>query len=131
MHFSTHTNNLIRSVRESLQGDRQSIVNGMGYALLRAADLFRTDEFNFWLKQLETIDAVDLPMTRYGLREAQATMDKCSATRATVRSDLGYVSELLFTYCDGDDLDFAQFDNHYYYHKPSKTVFKMSGLGIT
>lgn len=130
MHFNTHQMKLIESIEITLSKSKNEIIGDFIEILQRANDIFKTDDFNFWLIQLEQTTNKEIPMTHYGISEAKrAILSMRSLNRVQLRFTINDICEMLFTYCDEDDMCDMQGNFYYYIDISSGIVFKESQFG--
>ncbi|MDP5152071.1 hypothetical protein [Rheinheimera baltica] len=70
MNFSSHQNNLIDKIELALGKDKKSLINDFKPILNQAKSLYKTSEFDFWLKTIGEVNLDELPVTIYGHNEA-------------------------------------------------------------
>ena len=130
MDFATHLQKLIESVIVALDKDRRGLVGDFREILSRSRSLFRSDEFDFWLHELGTVELTELPMTHYGLGEAKSRAKGLKPRdRGMVRRAILDICEYVFTYSHPDDICPLQSDYHYYVRTPDQAMYKQSELG--
>ncbi len=131
MDFRTHKTKIIESVETALSKGKEGIVGDFKHILGKANSLFKTNDFDFWLQQIDQIDLKELPITHYGISEAKRDLSSLKdCDRHQLCSSIQSICELIFTFCDEDDQCEMQGDFHYYFHKSSSTVFKESVFGV-
>jgi hypothetical protein len=132
MNFITHKQRLIDSIKIILVKPKADIIQGIKPILTNAKNLFKSKQYDFWLKQLGTIPIEEIPITHYGLDAAKRSLKNTdNLTRNSLDSTIIYICEKLFSYCSEEDMCAMQSDYHYYYYIPESRVFKVSTLGMS
>ena len=129
MKFSTHTMKLLESMNVALSKNKRGMILDFKEILGKARWLFKTERYDFWLKQIGEIDIDEIPMTHYGLSEAKRSLKYEQINRKTLEYMVADICEDLFAYSREDDMCECQADFHYYFYMPTGTVYKESGLG--
>ena len=131
MNFSTHVQNLITSISQCLTQDKAGIVYGFRPILSKANSLYKTNRFDFWLRQIGQTNLDEIPMTKFGVNEAKSSCLSLvkQLGQNNIEDTIDYICEDIFTYCRDDDMCNMQGIFHYYYHLLAGIVFKESELG--
>ena len=131
MNFSSHQNNLIQKIELALGKSKKAMVNDFRSILNQANSLYKTRDFDFWLKTIGETDSDELPVTNYGHNEALGT---CKYLRKEdknrVKRLILYICEALFTYSHEDENCELFGIYHFYYSLTNCCIFKESEMGI-
>ena len=131
MNFSSHQNNLIEKIENALSKRKVDLVNDFKPILSQAKSLYKTDDFDFWLKTLGETDIDQLPMTNCGHREAvSASKWLRKEDKNRVKGTILYICESLFTYSHDNESCELQGIFHFYYSTSENCIFKESEMGI-
>ena len=131
MKFNSHKVKLIESLQIALSKDKEEIIGDFKQILWNSNNLFKTDKFDFWLKQIGAIKTDEIPMTKYGLSEVRRRNVTGDIDRTGLINLIENTCEKLFTYSNEDDCCSMQSDYYYYFHIPTNKVFKESELGAS
>ncbi|BBM00137.1 hypothetical protein [Microbulbifer sp. GL-2] len=131
MNFSSHQNNLISKIESALSKSKVGLVSDFKPILSQAKSLYKTDDFDFWLKTLGETEIDQLPMTNCGHKEAVgASKWLRKENKNRVKGTILYICESLFTYSHEDENCELQGIFHFYYSTSEKCIFKKSEMGI-
>lgn len=143
MNFSNHArdirNRLVRSLRS---GNKSLIVKQLAECVSSAKSLLSftssgnhwSEDFNFWLDQMGSTNIADIPMTKFGVEEARASLEETTDfdhPRIALRGMVLHACLYLLTYSQEDDQCPFQTPYHYYFFVPERVVFKLSDLGLS
>jgi hypothetical protein len=127
------------SIYNALSGDRDHLIACFLTFLPEWIKELDCVPLHFWLSQLRTIDANELPITLYGVAQAKRELGAVRVaswrlarglgTAAELGAALWNICELVFTYSRDDDLCEMQGQYHYYFFIPEAIVYKESDLG--
>ena len=104
MNFKTHQKIILENVETALSKSKVDLVSDFRTILPKAASLYKTDEFSFWIEELEKHPVSEIPMTVYGVKNAvnylntKEPMDRNSAV-----GTIAHICETLFTYQNEND----------------------------
>jgi len=130
MNFSNHKHALAQSIEQACAKPKVLLLSDFSSILERAKKLFQTNEFDFWLRALNTTDTNEIATTIYGHQNALHWVRSLNTQdRNTFVHRLGSICECLFTYSTDDECCPMQSDFHYYYNLSTQSVFKLSELG--
>ena len=131
MNFSSHQNSLIEKIELALSKSKKAMVNDFKPILNQAKSLYKTNEFDFWLKTIGETESDELPVTNYGYSEA---LGSCKYLRKEdknrVKSSILYICEALFTYSHEDENCELAGIYHFYYSVTDCCIFKESEMGM-
>ena len=131
MNFSSHQKNLIERVELALRKDKKSLINDFKPILNQAKTLYKTSEFDFWLKTIGETDLDELPVTVYGHNEAVGSSKYIRGEdKNRVKGSLLYICEALFTYSHEDENCELAGIYHFYYSNDEQCIFKESEMGM-
>lgn len=131
MNFSSHQNSLIEKIELALSKSKKAMINDFKPILNQAKSLYKTTEFDFWLKTIGETESGELPVTNYGHGEA---LGSCKYLRKEdknrVKSSILYICEALFTYSHEDESCELAGIYHFYYSLTDCCIFKESEMGM-
>lgn len=131
MNFSSHQNNLIDKIELALGKDKESLINDFKPILSTAKSLYKTSEFDFWLKTIGEVALNELPVTIYGHKEAIGVCEYLrNKDKNRVKASIVYICESLFTYSHEDENCELSGIYHFYYSNAEQCVFKESEMGM-
>ncbi len=131
VHFSTHISNLHTLLAAALGRAKTDLLKSLPPILSQTDRLYRTNRFDYWLRQLGETPVAEIPLTTYGLEKARSLVsDGTDPGRNRFPEILDQVCCELLTYSDPDDAGPCQSDYHYYIHIPTGTLYKESDLGM-
>ena len=131
MNFSSYQKQLIQTIESALTEDKDNLIHQFKSALYEATSLYRTNEFDFWIAQLEQNVCGEIPITNYGLCIAKSwSKHLINSKRNEVPNILRHMCVYLFTYCSDSDMGPEQEDYHYYFSFNENIVYKDCGLDI-
>ncbi len=130
MNFSSHKNHVADLIEIALTKNKQDLVARFKIILNKCSGLFKSEDFNFWLKQIGSMPCDEIPITKFGLQEASLSLkDLRDLNRHSFKSRVLFICEQLFTYSNQDDLCSLQTAYHYYFYFPEQRIFKESEMG--
>jgi hypothetical protein len=129
MNFNTHLERNKLAIISALSSDKSILIGEFIIILKNLASLLKTDNFNFWIDELQKINHSEVPMTKHAVIEAQQSWNEYNPSRTTFGNILLDTCEKLFTYWQGDDLCSMQGQFYYYKDKNTNLVFKQSAFG--
>ncbi|MBH0096782.1 hypothetical protein I6E61_10330 [Psychrobacter sp. NZS113] len=129
MNFNTHLERNKLAVISALSSDKSILIGEFIIILKNSASLLKTDDFNFWIDELQNINHSEVPMTKYAVVDAQKSWNEYKSSKTTFKNILLDTCENLFTYWQGDDLCSMQGQFYYYKDKNTNLVFKQSVFG--
>ena len=111
--------------------DKDALIVDFQTLLPKASSLFKTDVYEFWIKQLKGHPTSEIPITVYGVKDSIRVMDLGSGNnRHSAQNMILYICEALFTYQNKNELCDHQTEFHYYCINETGLVFKQSKMGI-
>jgi len=132
MNFSSHQRKLIEKIEQALNKPKEALVSEFSEILKSARSLYKTDEYDFWLGIIETVELDEIPITNHGHVEAlNRFKDMYGCGRHSVERSIDYICEKLFTYSHPDDFCEMQSQFHTYFSVSKNTMYKVSELGVT
>ena len=132
MNFSSYQKQLIQTIESALTEDKEKLIHLFKSALNEASSLYKTDEFDFWITQLNQNVCSEIPITNYGLRIAKSwSKHIVNSKRNKLPNILRHMCVYLFTYCNDSDMGPEQEDFHYYFSFNENIVYKDCGLDIS
>lgn len=130
MNFSSYQNNLIEKIELALSKNKKAMINDFKLILNQAKSLYKTNDFDFWLKTIGETEFNELPVTKYGHSEA---LGRCKYLRGEDRNEVKksilYICESLFTYSHEDENCKLSGIYHFYYSLTDFCIFKESDMG--
>jgi hypothetical protein len=132
MNFNTHKQQIVDAIEVALSKDKIEMIERFKYILGKCNSLFKTNNYTFWLKQLNSIPRAEIPMTKYGLENSLRSLSYLrKSDRNNLKSAILHICEMLFTYSNSEDLCPFQTEYHYYFYLPEQKVFKESEMGYS
>lgn len=129
MNFNTHLERNKLAVISALSSDKSILIGEFIIILKNVSSLLETNNFNFWIDELQSTDYSEIPMTKHAVVDAQKSWNKYDSSRTTFGNILLDTCEKLFTYWQEDDLCSTQGQFYYYKDKNTNLVFKESVFG--
>ena len=71
MHFSTHIQNIAKSMVDALDESKATLVTTLDENLRSARELLKVDSFDYWIDQIADTELTEIPTTNYGVDEAR------------------------------------------------------------
>ncbi len=131
MNFSSHQNRLIENIELALKKSKNSMVNDFKPILSQAKSLYKTTDFDFWLKTIGEVESDELPITKYGHNEAVGVCQYLrKEDKNRVKNSILYICESLFTYSHEDENCELAGIYHFYYSCTERHIFKESEMGM-
>lgn len=129
MNFNAHLEKSKLAITNALSSEKSILINEFIIILKNVSSLLRTDNFSFWIDELQNNDYSEIPITKQGVVDAQKSWNKYDSSRITFGNMLLDTCEKLFTYWHEDDLCSTQGQFYYYKDKNTNLVFKESVFG--
>ena len=129
MHFNTYLERKKLAIINALGSEKPILVNKFIIILENVSSLLETNNFNFWIDELQSTNYSEIPITKHAVVDAQQSWKEYDSSRTTFGNILLDTCEKLFTYWQEDDLCSAQGQFYYYKDKNTNLVFKESGFG--
>lgn len=128
MNFSSHLQNIKKSVITALSADKEMLINDFMVILIQSSKLLSCNDFNFWLSELKTNDWNNLPITSHAVDEVKSTWLNYTPAKNSLSPMLYDSCEKLFTFWLQDDVCDVQYQYFYYKDGISNTIYKDSGM---
>jgi hypothetical protein len=74
MNFNTHKQQIIDAIEIALTKEKAEIVARFKIILGKCNTLFKTTDYTFWLKQLNSISYDEIPITKHGLENTKRSL---------------------------------------------------------
>lgn len=129
MNFNTHLEKNKFAVISALSSEKSILINEFIIILKNVSSLLGTNNFNFWIDELQSTNYSEIPMTKHAVVDTQKSWNEYDSSRTTFGNILLDTCEKLFTYWQADDLCSAQGQFYYYKDKNTNLVFKESVFG--
>lgn len=129
MNFNTHLEKNKLAIINALSSEKSILISEFITILKNVSSLLGTNNFNFWIDELQSTDYSEIPITKHAVVEAQKSWNEYDSSRTTFGNTLLDTCEKLFTYWQEDDLCSTQGQFHYYKDKNTNLVFKESVFG--
>lgn len=71
MNFNTHLEKNKLAVISALSSEKSILTNEFIIILKNVSSLLKTDNFSFWIDELQSTDYLEIPMTKYAVIDAQ------------------------------------------------------------
>lgn len=104
MNFNTHLERNKLAVISALSSDKSILISEFIIILKNVSSLLETNNFNFWIDELQSTDYSEIPMTKYAVVDTQKSLNKYDSSRTTFGNIFLDTCEKLFTYWQEDDL---------------------------
>ncbi|TDF35466.1 hypothetical protein EYS14_18785 [Alteromonadaceae bacterium M269] len=130
MNFSSHQNNLIEKIENALSKSKVDLINDFKPILSQARSLYKTNDFDFWLRTLGETEVDQVPVTNYGHKDAVRASNKLrKEDKNGVKGIVLYICESLFAYSQEEKNCNLQGTFHFYYSTSEECIFKISDAG--
>ncbi len=129
MNLNTHLERNKLAVISALSSDKSILISEFIIILKNVSSLLETNNFNFWIDELQSTDYSEIPMTKHAVVDTQKSWNKYDSSRTTFGNIFLDTCEKLFTYWQEDDLCSTQGQFYYYKDKNTNLVFKESVFG--
>ena len=129
MNFNTHLEKNKLAIINALSSEKSILISEFITILKNVSSLLGTNNFNFWIDELQSTDYSEIPITKHAVVDAQKSWNEYDSNRTTFGNTLLDTCEKLFTYWQEDDLCSTQGQFHYYKDKNTNLVFKESVFG--
>jgi len=131
MHFATHQKLLTSAIETALKKSKSGIIEDFKGIILTAKFLYKTDQFDFWLKTIEEVAEAEIPMSKFGHKEAVGVSSYLNELdRNRVVGNILHICEYLFTYANEEESCELFGIFHFYSLKETGVIFKLSEMGI-
>jgi len=116
MNLNSHKSYIADLVEIALTKDKNDLIERFKIIINLCSSLFGKEQFVFWLRQLGQIYYDEIPITKFGLREALLSASRLrNLDRHSFKSSILSICERLFTYSNADQLCPQQTAFHYWY----------------
>ena len=129
MNFNTYLEKNKLAIINALSSEKSILINEFILILKNVSSLLKTDNFSFWIDELQSTDDSEIPMIKHAIIDAQKSWNEYDPSRTTFGNTLLDTCEKLFTYWQEDDLCSMQGQFYYYKDKNANLVFKESVFG--
>lgn len=129
MNFNSHLIRLHRETKEALSLDKGQLLLKLKDILIDMSELLQTNEYDFWLNQLDNIPFQEFPITKYGVKDQGNFIDK-EMNNSSICRGMAIELERVCTFWEEDDLCEMQGQFYYYKSMKSNQVFSESEFGF-
>lgn len=130
MNFSSHLIKFQEETKEALLMDKEGLLLKLKNVIIGVSELIQTNEYDFWLNQLNEMPFQEFPVTKNGIIREKVRLEEKMNQKSIPR---GMIVDLerLFTFWEEDDLCEMQGQFFYYKSKASNQIFSESEFGST
>ena len=127
MKIQNHINRITEKVLSALMSNKEILIAEILNILYDTQKLVEQD-FKYWIEHIEKTEVSEIPITKKGIAEAIHEWNTPPTNRNELIGAINSLCLYTLTYSNEEICEF-QADYRYYFHIPTKTVFKESDLG--